>query len=412
MRHSKNIEASSSGRIGLSQVSAPSKVRAGLSALYFLTYLGLGVYWTYGNVYFRDIGVSVAEIGMLNALYFGVAIFGHPFFGYIYDKLPRKYITIGATAILAALTGFMVPAQNSAIGRAVIYALFSLFSSALMPLMDAGALMWCSKHDVPFQAVRIWGTIGYLFSSVLGGMILESVDLAWSYYVTGIVLSVVSTLVLAFNKAGCLPYNSASGTLSKPMNLNDVKTVVTSKAFLQLLIIAFLFRIAFTGPLSLYTVYLDHRGYSASQIGYIMIVGGLSEIIILLGKKEFLDRIPGDWLLTMAVVLSGVRWLLAINIQSYLGLLTLQLISGTNFILFYMVAVEKTNRLFPEQLSGVGQTVFGSVFYGLGPVIGSLLAGLMVENAGYEKSFCIFAVMCLCVGFVQALLSRKPKIQD
>ena len=94
-----------------SSLSAPLKVRIGLSALYFLTYLGLGVYWTYGNIYFRESGVSVAEIGILNALYYGVAIFGHPFFGYVYDKSSHKHITIGAIAVLALSLIHIYPAM-------------------------------------------------------------------------------------------------------------------------------------------------------------------------------------------------------------------------------------------------------------------------------------------------------------
>ncbi len=409
MRFTDNAKAKISNGME-SSLSAPWKVRIGLSALYFLTYLGLGVYWTYGNIYFRESGVSVAEIGILNALYYGVAIFGHPFFGYVYDKSSHKHVTIGIIALLAAATGFLVPAQTGAFGRAAVYSMFALFSTTLMPLMDAGTLMWCSQNRVPFQSIRLWGTFGYLVSSIIGGSILESVDLVWSYYIPVIVLIVMFFLVMSFNKMRWLPYNNVSGSLSTTLTLQDVKSVVTSKPFVQLLLISFFFRIAFTGPLSLFTVYLDHRGFSASQIGYVMIIGGLSEAIVLLGKKGFFDCFSGDSLLSMAIVLSGVRWFLTIAIKSYPWFLVLQLIQGTNFILFYLVAVEKTNQLFPPELSGVGQTVFGSVFYGLGPVLGSLAAGAMVESMGYDKSFLIFATMCLVVGFLQMLLSRKDKL--
>jgi MFS family permease len=409
LNSSDSIKDSSSGGAATSTLPVPWKIKAGLSTLYFLTYLGLGIYWTYGNVYFSEIGVSVGEIGILNALYFGVAIFGHPFFGYMYDKSSHKHKAIGIVAVLAAVTGFLIPSHTRVFSRAVVYALFSLFSSSLMPLMDAGTLVWCSDNQVPFQSVRLWGTLGYLFSSILGGTILERVDLVWSYYIPAIVLILMFGLILRFNKARWLPCNAVSGSLSATISLKDVKAVVTSRAFLQLLLIAFLFRVAFTGPLSLFTVYLDHRGLSASQIGYVMMIGGLSEAIILIGKKGFFDYFSGESLLSMATVLSGIRWFLTVSIKSYPWFLLLQLIHGTNFMLFYLVAVEKTNRLFPAELTGVGQTVFGSVFYGLGPVIGSLAGGMMVQDMGYSKSFRICAVMCWCVGFLQILLSRKSK---
>jgi MFS family permease len=383
------------------------KVRIGLSTLYFLTYLSLGVYWTYGNIYFRGEGLSVSEIGVLNAVYYAVAILGHPLFGLIYDKLSNKYIVIASTSILASVSAFLVPLQTTMLSRIVVYGSFSLFLSSLMPLLDAWTLIWCHEGGHPFERIRLWGSFGYLFSSILGGTLLEHTGLSWAYFTPSLVLSVICASVLVFHKIGSLPPKEISRSLSESSGgTEELKDVIRSGPFLRLLAISFFYRIALTGPLSLLTVYLDYNGLSAVQIGYAMIIGGLSEMFVIIWNQKLFEYMSGDTLLAIAMLSSGARWVFLVLAKNPVGLLATQVFEGLNYMLFYLVAVQKVTSLFPKELAGAGQTIFGSVFYGLGPVIGSLASGVMVDRMGFERSFGLFSLLCFLVGLVHIALTK------
>jgi len=147
------------------------------------------------------------EIGVLNAVYFAVAVIGHPFLGFIYDRSSNKHVVIACTSILAAASGFLVPFQSEPVGRIVVYALFSLFLSSLMPLLDAWSLIWCREGGHSFETIRVWGSYGYLFSSVLGGLALDRAGLVWAYYIPALVLLGICLSVFAFPRNGglCIP---------------------------------------------------------------------------------------------------------------------------------------------------------------------------------------------------------------
>lgn len=335
------------------------KIRFAFSTIYFLTYLALGVYWTYGNIYFREQGLSVSEIGVLNAVYFAVAVIGHPFLGFIYDRSSNKHVVIACTSILAAASGFLVPFQSEPVGRIVVYALFSLFLSSLMPLLDAWSLIWCREGGHSFETIRVWGSYGYLFSSVLGGLALDRAGLVWAYYIPALVLLGICLSVFAFEKSGSLPSQEMVGCVSQSLDKDEIKHMVTRGDFVRLLAVSLLYRIALTGPLSLLSVYFDYRGLSALEIGFGMIIGGLSEMAIIMWNQTLFDYMSDDTLLTVSIISSGIRWLLLISAKSSFCLLATQVFEGLNYMLFYLVAVQKVNDLFPPELAGAGQTIFG-----------------------------------------------------
>ena len=88
-----------------------------------------------------------------------------------------------------------------------MYALFSLFLSSLMPLLDAWSLIWCREGGHSFETIRVWGSYGYLFSSVLGG--LASIEQVLSGHIISLALVLLGIClsVFAFPRNGglCIP---------------------------------------------------------------------------------------------------------------------------------------------------------------------------------------------------------------
>ena len=64
--------------------------------------------------------------------------------------------------------------------------------------------------------------------------------------------------------------------------------------------------------MSLLTVYFDHNGLSAVQIGYAMIIGGLSEMFVIIWNQKLFEYMSGDTLLAVSMLTSGVRWVFLI----------------------------------------------------------------------------------------------------
>ena len=71
------------------QSQAQSRGLLILRVLYFLYFGALGGYWTYLNVYYREIGLSGMQIGLVNTLSPLVSIFAATMWGMVNDRLGR-----------------------------------------------------------------------------------------------------------------------------------------------------------------------------------------------------------------------------------------------------------------------------------------------------------------------------------
>jgi MFS family permease len=129
-------------------------------------------------------------------------------------------------------------------------------------------------------------------------------------------------------------------------------------------------------------------------------------MFVIIWNQKLFEYMSGDTLLAVSMLTSGVRWVFLISAKNPFGLLATQVFEGLNYMLFYLVAVQKVTSLFPKELAGAGQTIFGSVFYGLGPVIGSLASGIMVDRMGFERSFGLFSLLCFFVGLVHIITTK------
>ncbi|MGI6644035.1 MAG: MFS transporter [Bacillota bacterium] len=367
-----------------------STARTGIPALYFTCFVGLGVYFTYGNVFLRSKGVSVNEIGLLTSIYFASALIGQPIFGYLYDELPGKsHLILTGCALAGGTFAAFIPLQDSSLIRALLMFSFSFFSSALLPLLDAEALRFSGAMGKSFQALRTWGSVGFLFATVAGGVFMTVLPLSWSYYGLAACLGIFTLLMVLFNATGLLPrYDTpVADTQRRRIRLADVYEAFMSRPFLVLLGLTFCYRLVLTGPMNFLSMYLTGIGLGTQHVGVAYALTGVSEVAVLYVGDWLKRRASPDSLMVTAIFLAGLRWIVTAFTHNVVLLLAIQCLHGVNFILFYVTAVQRVDESVKPHLLGLGQTVFGSVFYGLGPVVGAAIAGPAVSTMGYASYF-------------------------
>jgi PPP family 3-phenylpropionic acid transporter len=73
-------------------------------------------------------------------------------------------------------------------------------------------------------------------------------------------------------------------------------------------------------------------------------------------------------------------------------LIAVQALHGLTFGAFYVAAVQRVKELTPEHLSATGQAVFAACVFGLGGVLGYLIAGRAFVTGGSTLAFGLAAV--------------------
>jgi MFS family permease len=148
--------------------SAPGAAQArGLLAmrvLYFLYFGALGGYWTYLNVYYKQIGLSGTQIGLVNTISPLVSIFAATMWGLLNDRLgrPRLILRITMPGVIAACFGLSLVHNFFLI--ILFSCLISFFVCATIPLLDNTTLRLLGEQvwTVPCNWLG-WFYIGLVF---------------------------------------------------------------------------------------------------------------------------------------------------------------------------------------------------------------------------------------------------------
>ena len=154
------------------------------AALQFLLYASTGL-WNFCIIYFRDLGFSSREIGLMSTAGTGLSLLVLPFLGILGDRLrsPRS-ILIWMLAALIPLK-LLPPVVGETLGRAlmpfvVLSALNILAARVAVAMADAWAGEAVSRLDIPFGSVRMFGSLGYICASLLASALVGPVLPSWS----------------------------------------------------------------------------------------------------------------------------------------------------------------------------------------------------------------------------------------
>lgn len=145
-----------------------------LSAGYFWYFAAIGTFSPFSALYYRELGFSGIEVGLLTSLpAAGVALFG-PLWGAtadtlgIHRSLLRGALSVGAIAALAAsqVEGFLA-----------LFALIAILALALVPvapLLDSYGMTIHDRFGTSYGSLRVWGSVGYMVLVLVIGRLMGS----------------------------------------------------------------------------------------------------------------------------------------------------------------------------------------------------------------------------------------------
>src|SRR5512135_289034 len=141
--------------------------------LYFFFYVTFGIFMTFGNVYFRSIGLKGAELGLINTFAPLMIMIGGPVWGMLSDRFrsPRLFLCIAVLGGSIAMLSMSF--ATSLAGITIAMAVYMLFSSAFIPLLDSINLGLLGGNRDRYGRQRMWGSIGFIVGSWLYGFVLQ-----------------------------------------------------------------------------------------------------------------------------------------------------------------------------------------------------------------------------------------------
>ncbi|MEX1167373.1 MAG: MFS transporter [Hydrogenophaga sp.] len=358
---------------------------AGLSASYFAH---IGFFNPYLPLWLKELGFSLIAISLLTSVQSATRLFAPYAWGTLSDHTGErvKLLRYGASAALVFSIGLWFPLGGLAMF--VVLLLMFTHTSAMMPMSEAALAHLVSQGGAfdtkRYGRVRLWGSLGFLFTVVLAGWWFERFGMgdfpAWTALTLAAV--VVSVWLLPDTKEPIYAVDEHP----------DIRPVLRQPAVRWFFVAVFFHILAHIFIYVFFSLYLDSLGYSKAVIGMLWAVSVVIEIGWFFTQGRWLPKLSLTAWLVLASGLMMLRMGLTAGLPLVWPLLLLaQALHAITFAAHHTVCIALVSHHFPGRLRGRGQALYTVVGYGLPGVIGGLGGGLLSSAVGLASVFWLSA---------------------
>ena len=369
-----------------------------LAGFYFFYFSVLGALVPYWGLYLKSIGFTPVDIGSLMAVLMLSRIVAPNVWAYIADHRDDRMRVVRVASFLTVLLFAGVFAGTSFWWLALVMLTFSFFWHASLPLIEVQVMHHTRNKPGAYGRVRLWGSIGFIASVAVLGVVLDVAGPWW-------ILPVMTALMAGiWFYSLTLPESELAGPLQHP---GPFHKVVLRPQILAFLIACLLMQVSHGPYYTFYSIYLEGHGYSKTVIGMLWAYAVLCEIVVFLFMPRILKFVDQRTVLLVSFALAAVRWLVIGYFPDNLALLIFaQTLHAASFGAFYAAGMQMVYTFFVGRHQHRGQAVYGTVAFGVGGAIGSYYSGHTWETLGAGVTFAIAAGSAVLAFLVATRLSK------
>jgi PPP family 3-phenylpropionic acid transporter len=373
--------------------------RLSLAGFYFLYYATVGIVLPFLPAYLKSLSLSATQVGLLLSISPCLSLLAPPLWGHLADRTGRAArvltgLTLGATLAFSLL---LVARSFPALGGSL--AAYAVFSSGFTPLIDSLAMHHVARAGGSYSHLRVFGSLGFIASSVVFGLWVPRVD-------ERLVLAPLGLLALLVPWTLTLRDTAAPGP--RPHPLAGLR-LLRHPDFRWLLAATGLHWLAcapYHGSLSIHVMAL---GLPPAVVGLTAGAGVLAEVGVMALYPRLAGGLAPRHVLGLAFAASAVRWGGMALTSSAGVLVALAALHGLTFGAFYVACVAFLARRVPPELRASGQALFAAVTFGVGGLLGYALSGAAYDWLGGHRLFAMAAVLELVAAALVLQASPPPE---
>ncbi len=367
-------------------------------ALYYAAYFAVvGVLLPFWPVWLSSKGLTPVEIGIVLAAAPFVRGFTNPFIAQYADRRGIRQPLMVALSGLAALSFASYGLTETFWPILLVSVLFFMFWSSTQPLGESLTMHIVRQEDANYGRIRLWGSITFILTAVLGGRILEqtSPSAIFTLCLVGIVILFGVCLILPRSRM------QTSGDARWPL-----VPLLKSKPLLLMLGAAALIQSSHAVVYGFGTIHWQKAGYSETLIGLFWALGVIAEIILFQYSKPVLRLISPAGLIAIGATAGIVRWTITGTTDALVPLLIAQVLHGLTFGATHLGAVHYISDNVPPSLSATAQGLLSAAVMGIAIGSATLASGALYEAAA-GHAFYAMTVLSLFGGILAVFLMRS-----
>ena len=277
-----------------------------LSSIFYFLIFGIGgIVLPFFPIWLLDTGLSVAQIGYVLGIGTMLKVVSNPATMMIVDVTGRlRAVALALILIVWVCYAGLIKVTSFSYIIALYFAI-SCFFAPLMPLADRYSVYVTEKTGSAFGSKRLWGTVGFLLTSLGGGLIFNM----WGVRPLPIVMLVLFAImgVVALNMPKSIRTIGERSSLFD--KTNPLIQVVSNSRLIGMITACALIQCSNAYLYSFSSVvWTEQYGFTAGVIALIWSVGLVAEIAMFTFADRLIHRFGIKTILLSASVVTMVRW--------------------------------------------------------------------------------------------------------
>jgi MFS transporter, PPP family, 3-phenylpropionic acid transporter len=362
---------------------------------YFLFFAALTSLMPFLVLFYQTLEFSGAQIGLLTGIPPLVTLVAAPFWTSLADSKHWHKWIMGLGILVAVVTMFLLQSLTAFVLVFTLIILFNTFMSPVPALADSATMNMLGEERAMYGRIRLGGTIGWGIFAPIAGVLVQKYGLQaafWSF--SGIML--VNFFV---------SQKFVHGSQEKAGS-NQIRALLTNRRWIYFLFISFLGGVGSFSAAAYLFPYMAELGADESMMGLALTISTLSELPTFFLAHKLVKKFGSYGLLTLTLVMFGVRSLLYAAVSAPAMVLMVQVFGGMIFPAMWTAGVSYADENAPPGLKASAQGLFGAMSFGVGSAFSGFISGLLLESLGGRGMYLVLGILLL-LGLVVAETIRR-----
>jgi PPP family 3-phenylpropionic acid transporter len=353
---------------------------------YFLYFAAFSAAMPFFVLFYQGLSFSGPQIGLLTGIPPLVTLVASPFWTGLADAKRWHRVVMSVGILGALLVIFFLPSFTGFALVFMMIILFNMFMSPVSALADSATVSMLGEERAKYGRIRLGGTIGWGLFAPVAGALVEDYGLRlgfWTFSALMLINLFVSQKFVHSAQDGETPRSGG------------IRLFLTNRRWISFLFISFLGGLGSFSAASYLFPYMAELGASESTMGLALTISTLTEMPTFFLAHRLVKRFGSYGLLTLTLVMFGVRALLYALVSTPAMVLVVQAFGGMIFPAMWTAGVSYADENAPAGLKSTAQGLFGAMSFGVGSAVSGFVSGLLLESIGGRGMFFVLGIIIL-----------------
>ena len=380
---------------------------AAILGLFLIFGLIVASFFPFLSVYLKGRGFEPDEIGFLLSAMALVRIVAMPVWGHVADTRTGRKRALQLGLVGMVTFALVASVLDSFVGVALGLVGIALAMAASGPNIDALALVHLGDERMAdYSRIRGWESLSYASACLAFGFVLEAfgVELALVLYAAaGVALLIWTTMAVRHDRPTEVVEHGRLGAIGAVFR--------EAPRFWGFLAATLLVWTGFNGAWNFVGLKIAGAGGGPLLIGVGTALGGFMEVGVMRLSSRLHRRLGLRKVYALGCLTYAFAFLLWGLIDDPTTVSVLAVFEGVGFSLLFTTSILVVGKLLASSLYSSGNSISTMVGFGIGPIIGGGLGGIVYERLGSTTLFVGASIVTL-LGGVTAMLALRTRALD